>query len=209
MTGRTGFLGGHTVGLHLYHSPNPQFLSASVPVLTPFIDGYRRGGVGIHIWNVTQEMFNKYQKVLVLIALLERLSQLMCMQFQLVLVAAVIYVLALAFAKLSLIILYHRIISTKPMYKFALYVVTAIVCGYSIAIVFALIFACSPIQKNWDASITRGHCIDRDGLYIATAVTNIITDLALIILPIPVVFTLQMPRIQKLGLLMLFVIGCA
>lgn len=116
---------------------------------------------------------------------------------------------ALAFAKVSLIILYHRIMNRITLYKWALHTLSAIVCGYSIALVLALIFACNPIAKSWDVSITGGSCIDRNGVYIATAVTNIITDLALILLPVPVVITLQMPRIQKVGLLVLFTIGCA
>lgn len=130
-------------------------------------------------------------------------------RFQIVLVAAIVYVPALAFAKVSLIVLYHRIMNRTTLYKWALYILSGIVCGYSIALVLALIFACNPIAKSWDVSITGGSCIDRNGVYIATAVTNIITDLALILLPVPVVITLQMPRIQKVGLLMLFTIGCA
>jgi hypothetical protein len=40
-------------------------------------------------------------------------------------------------------------------------------------------------------------------------VTNIVTDFALIILPIPLVVSLQMPKIQKIYLVLIFVIGCA
>lgn len=116
---------------------------------------------------------------------------------------------ALAFAKVGLIILYHRIMNKRQIYKWALYFIAAVVCGYSIAIIFALVFACNPIQRTWDASITRGSCIDRNGLYIATAVTNIITDLALIVVPIPLVSGLHMPRMQKVGLIIMFTIGCA
>ena len=108
-----------------------------------------------------------------------------------------------------MIVLYHRIINQTTSYKWALYILSGVVCGYSIALVLALIFACNPIAKGWDVSITTGSCIDRNGVYIATAVFNIVTDLALIVLPIPVVMTLQMPRIQKIGLLLLFTIGCA
>ncbi|KAJ5975560.1 hypothetical protein N7481_009267 [Penicillium waksmanii] len=115
------------------------------------------------------------------------------------LVAAVVYVPALAFAKFGLVILYHRSMNKK----------SAVVGGYSIAIIFALIFTCNPIQRSWSSSITGGSRIDRNGLYIATAVTNIITDLALIVIPIPLLCGLHMPRMQKIGLLAIFAIGCA
>ena len=116
---------------------------------------------------------------------------------------------ALAFAKVALIILYHRIMERKPLYVWTLHIISAIVCGYSIAIIFALIFACNPIARGWDASITTGYCVNRSGLYIATAATNIATDLALIIVPIPLVLGLQMPKVQKFGLFAMFIVGCA
>ncbi|KAE8365929.1 hypothetical protein BDV27DRAFT_156360 [Aspergillus caelatus] len=146
------------------------------------------GGAGIHMWNVTPAMFDVYQKT--------------------ILAAAVIYLPALAFAKVGLIILYHRIINKQRGYKWALHIISGIICAYSIAISLALIFACNPIQRSWDSSITRGSCIDRAGLYIATAVTNIVSDLALIVVPVPLVLGLQMPRIQKVGLLGMFIVGC-
>ncbi|RJE18980.1 hypothetical protein PHISCL_08688 [Aspergillus sclerotialis] len=186
-----GVYGRHAGTVYLYEAfihPFLSFLSMFL-VLTYPPDSYKGGGVGIHIWNVTPDLFNKYQKV--------------------VLAAAVVYVPALAFAKVSMIVLYHRLMSRTTLYRWALYIISGIVCGYSISLVLALIFACNPVAKTWDVSITGGSCIDRNGVYIATAVFNIVTDLALIVLPVPVVITLQMPRIQKIGLLVLFTIGCA
>ncbi|KAJ5200132.1 hypothetical protein N7472_005336 [Penicillium cf. griseofulvum] len=141
------------------------------------------------MWNVTEEMFATYQKV--------------------ILAATVVYVPALAFAKMSLVFLCRRVMERQVAYTCALHIITAVVCGYSLALVFALIFACNPIAMTWDLSITDGSCISREGLYIATAVTNIVTDLALILLPIPLVVGLQMPRIQKCYFIIVFVVGCA
>jgi hypothetical protein len=96
----------------------------------------------------------------------------------------------------------------QKVYRWALYVIAGVVIGYSVAITFALIFACRPIQKAWNAAL-EGSCIDRNGLYAATAVTNTVTDVALLIVPLPVVISLNMPTIQKIGLLFMFVIGGA
>jgi hypothetical protein len=100
-------------------------------------------------------------------------------------------------------------VNKQPLYVWSLHIISAIVCGYSIAIVFALIFACNPIERGWNAAITTGYCVNRNGLYIATAVTNIVTDIALLVFPFPLVLGLQMPRIQKVGLLIMFIVGCA
>lgn len=82
------------------------------------------------------------------------------------------------------------------------------VVGYSVAIAFALIFACRPIARAWNTGI-HGTCIDQKGLYTATAVTNTVTDVALLIVPLPVLASLNMPTIQKVGLFFMFVVGCA
>lgn len=81
-----------------------------------------------------------------------------------------------------------------------------IIALYSIGIFFALIFACDPISMSWDVRV-KGTCINRPALYIATAVANIISDLVLFCLPIPIVVRLQVPRRQKIGLFFIFGVG--
>lgn len=41
----------------------------------------------------------------------------------------------------------------------------------------------------------------------ATAVLNMATDILLLVLPIPMVVKLQMPRVQKAGLICIFGVG--
>ncbi|CAL5875176.1 uncharacterized protein PFLUO_LOCUS9480 [Penicillium psychrofluorescens] len=146
------------------------------------------GGVGSHMWNVSKQTYGEYEKYL--------------------LSTSILYVPALALAKISLIILYHRIMKKQKIYVMALHAITAVVMGYSISIIFALILACHPVSRNWDPTV-EGECVNRTALYIATAVTNIVTDLALITLPIPLVLRLNMPRSQKVYLFLMFVVGCA
>jgi hypothetical protein len=84
-----------------------------------------------------------------------------------------------------------------------------LVVGYNIALVFPLIFTCTPIMKNYDLFITTGSCLNRTPLYMATAVLNMITDIMLLVLPIPMIIKLQMPRVQKAGLICIFGVGSA
>ncbi|PYH31024.1 uncharacterized protein BO87DRAFT_365970 [Aspergillus neoniger CBS 115656] len=152
------------------------------------IYGYKHGGMGVHFWNVTPAVYDVYVKV--------------------VLAAAIIYVPALALAKISLVILYYRILCQKRYQQWILYGIAFVVSSYSFALVLAFIFGCHPIQKGWDISVT-GTCVNQYALYVATAVLNIISDIALILVPIPTVLGLNMPGIQKLGLLLMFMVGCA
>lgn len=125
-----------------------------------------------------------------------------------VLAAAIIYIPCLAFAKISLLMLYYRLLSTMRGWAYTIYFIAFIILGYSLALALALIFACSPIQKGWNASISSGSCINRPGVYLATAITNTLSDLVLILIPIRVVWGLQMRLMQKLGVVAMFCIGC-
>lgn len=101
---------------------------------------------------------------------------------------------------------YFRL-SPQRWFKISVWSTAVFISGYTIGIFFAVMFACHPIAMNWDVTITEGKCINRPGLYIATAITNIISDVILFILPLPMVLQLQMPFKQKVGLMGILTIG--
>lgn len=125
------------------------------------------------------------------------------------LVAATIYIPALVFSKIAMIFLYYRILAMEKWWKWTLRIIAFIIAGYGIALIISIIFGCSPIQKSWDAAITGGHCINRPAVYMAIAVTNTVSDVVLIIIPIPIVYRLKLPFSQKLGVACIFGVGCA
>ncbi|QMW28917.1 hypothetical protein G4B84_004252, partial [Aspergillus flavus NRRL3357] len=150
--------------------------------------GFEHAGYGYHISQLPLSVLSRFRK---------------CM-----LAAPVIYVPALAFAKLALLMLYYRLLqATHTLYVYVIYAVGFIIAGYSLALPLALIFGCSPIQKSWDITITTGSCINTAGVYLATAITNTISDVILLLLPIPVVWGLRLPVIQKVGVLCMFGVG--
>ncbi|KAL4860828.1 hypothetical protein BDV12DRAFT_191474 [Aspergillus spectabilis] len=155
---------------------------------TLILYGYDHGGIGVHIWNLTVPTFNVFQKA--------------------VLAAAIIYIPALAFAKLAIIMLYYRLLNPLQPYRYLLWFIAAIITSYSVALMLALIFACHPIERAWNVAITTGSCIDRPAVYLATAITNTVSDVILIIVPIPAVIGLHLPRIQKIGVICIFAVGC-
>lgn len=104
--------------------------------------------------------------------------------------------------------LYYRLLSTFRIWQYTIYLVAFVIAGYSTALTLALIFACSPIEKGWNSSITQGSCINRPGVYLATAISNTVSDVILILIPIRVVWRLRMPLIPKLGVIIIFGIGC-
>ncbi|RAL63088.1 hypothetical protein DID88_004172 [Monilinia fructigena] len=142
--------------------------------------------MGVHAWEISIEKYNMYSK--------------------LIMSASVIYVPCLGLSKFSLLLFYNRL-SPVRWFRIAVYFLMFVVLGYSFAIIFALIFPCHPVAMNWDVTITDGKCVNRAATYTATAAMNIATDLALLTLPIPMIADLRMPRVQKVGLIIIFVVG--
>lgn len=127
---------------------------------------------------------------------------------QLILLAPVIYAPCTGFAKLTLLILYRRL-SPVRWFVWAVNASILVVVGYTIGIFFSLIFACTPIEKSWNATMTTGTCINRPALYITTAALGVATDVVLIVLPARTIIGLQMRLAQKAGLIFIFTVGSA
>lgn len=65
---------------------------------------------------------------------------------------------------------------------------------------------CRPVEKNWDPT-APGVCGDRVSGYTAVSVVNVVVDLLMLLLPLPMVFNLQVKKGYKVGLFSVFGIG--
>lgn len=126
----------------------------------------------------------------------------------LVYISAPIYMMCNGFVKISLLTFYLHL-SPQKWFRVCTWISIGIVALYTIIITFLMFFNCNPPQKQFDFSVVGGSCIDAAILYMATAVSNIVTDVILFILPIPMVYQLHMPRFQKFGAIIVFGIGSA
>lgn len=65
---------------------------------------------------------------------------------------------------------------------------------------------CVPVAKFWDSDLD-GYCLDREALWFSNSAMHIASDLVILFLPIPVIKTLQLPRRQRIALMMVFALG--
>jgi hypothetical protein len=79
--------------------------------------------------------------------------------------------------------------------------------AYSVAAAIGTALACSPTAYFWDRSIQGGHCFNLLAFWMTNAVVTIVTDIALCVLPIPLLLTLRLPHWQKYTLLLVFMLG--
>ncbi|OAG12116.1 uncharacterized protein CC84DRAFT_1080938 [Paraphaeosphaeria sporulosa] len=117
----------------------------------------------------------------------------------------IVYYLSLGFTKVSILLQYRRVFSTRK-FQIACDVVLAVVVVYAFWTVLSSIFGCKPIQAFW----TLKHpfkCLDQFTVWFFNGAMNILTDLSIIVLPMPVIRKLNLPRRQKQALIGIFAIG--
>ena len=82
------------------------------------------------------------------------------------------------------------------------------VASYTIIIAGLLLFGCQPIRAAWDPyTFATGKCVNLTVLYITIAVANIVSDVVLFVIPIPMIVRLKMPMAQKVGAAIMFGVG--
>lgn len=110
------------------------------------------------------------------------------------------------FIKFSLFFQYYRLIQEVPYYRLFYIGIMAIVGGWVISQEFILIFSCTPIRAYWDRS-AGGHCLDGNLIGWMNSVGNIVTDVIVLLLPIPVVWRLNLKRGKRWAVMGVFTLG--
>lgn len=88
----------------------------------------------------------------------------------------------------------------------ATWIVTALVAELALQVSISTNLQCIPISYTWDLSIT-GKCIDYGKEALAAYIINIVTDLIILSMPIPLVWKLQTSKQKKRGLMVVFAAG--
>ena len=112
--------------------------------------------------------------------------------------------------KTSLLFLYRAVLTlNNPRFKLAWYAVGAYVLAFTFTSILVTLLQCTPIHYGWDrfSRPMQGHCVNLKAEVLATSVLNTLGDVALLILPIPTLWNLQMPLKQRLGLVVMFLLG--
>ena len=108
------------------------------------------------------------------------------------------YVPMVLLVKTSLIYIMIRLWSPYRRKVIALYSFLAFIVSYYTVILFIKIFNCNPIRLFWDVNDYEGKCLNRTAIIITDSSISVITDLAILIFPIILAWTLHMPLSRKL-----------
>ncbi|CAG8048755.1 unnamed protein product [Penicillium olsonii] len=116
-----------------------------------------------------------------------------------------IYVTALAITKISILLMYARIFPTRG-FRIASIILGVVSISWAIAIIFVSVFQCTPIKRAWDPT-TPGTCINLKASFIGNAVPNIVTDIAILSLPVRAVWGLHANLVHRLSVIGMFLLG--
>jgi hypothetical protein len=82
-----------------------------------------------------------------------------------------------------------------------------IVSLWSASQLLGISFLCVPLQAVWDPRI-KGKCFQHEiVMWYVNGIVHIVIDLAIIVMPLPIVWKLQLPLAQKLLLSGIFGLG--
>lgn len=124
---------------------------------------------------------------------------------QFIWIASLGYSAAITLMKATVLLQYRRIF---PLPNFQRY------CDISLAFVFiwaltgalGTLLICLPIKRNWDP-LEPTNCGSRIYFWEVYAILHLITDAFILILPLPLLNTLPLPRVQKGVLMAVFCLG--
>ncbi|KAJ5964245.1 uncharacterized protein N7479_004121 [Penicillium vulpinum] len=125
--------------------------------------------------------------------------------FQLGFANAFIYTGCIAFIKFSILALYKRLFAVRHM-TIAVNFMFGFIALWVVGVYVAGALLCIPVSKFWNPSI-EGACLDPAKFYYGMQIPNIISDIILLIMPMNVVWTLPIPKSQKMLLSGVFLVG--
>jgi hypothetical protein len=116
-----------------------------------------------------------------------------------------IYLVSATAAKLSILLFYTRIFKERR-FTFWLRVLIFLTIIHYLGDQFVIIFECVPIQALWDPFVT-GTCIDLIKFFVATGGINVGLDAAILLLPLPMIWALEIEKHHKIALSGVFLLG--
>ena len=125
--------------------------------------------------------------------------------------SAIVYCVVVFFIKLSILLQYLRIFAPTRKGNMFMFIGAQLciwinLIFYSVVTVFS-IWLCTPRAKIWNPLLEGGHCFNASKIFLATGIFNVISDFVILILPMPAVWKLQLPRKRKFLMTAIFGMG--
>ncbi|KAF3761966.1 hypothetical protein M406DRAFT_221657, partial [Cryphonectria parasitica EP155] len=166
------------------------YIIISAIVLAAVVYALAGLGLGSHVWDLAD---GALQQIL-----------------RLFYISEIIYVAALALTKTSIISMYLRIFDPHKHYRFACHAALLFILLPSMAVLLATILSCRPISYFWDRNplqVPHGKCLNVVALAYANSGLAVAQDIILIVLPVGMLWRLNISRRRKVLIALIFAVG--
>ncbi|ESZ94893.1 integral membrane protein [Sclerotinia borealis F-4128] len=151
--------------------------------------GITTGGIGYHVVDVA--VYNPTALIL---------------WAKILVIGAITYTNACCVPKIVILCLYLRIFTGKYS-RLTCYILISVILSVAVADTIAAAVMCLPLNYLWDKSIPGGKCVNIPALYRYGSLPNAVTDIFILVVPIPTVWRLQVEMKVKIGLTITFATG--
>ena len=124
---------------------------------------------------------------------------------QLFVPAQLLWAAANSCVKASILSLYIALFPTTTFCRLC-YGTLAATAAYFVMVLVEAFALCKPVQYNWDKSI-EGDCTGENIAYLVAGIVNLTIDTFIVILPMPMVFRLQMTLPKRIAVAAMFSLG--
>lgn len=122
-----------------------------------------------------------------------------------------LYILIIMLVKISLLVFLYRIFGVDAKFRYTTWVVGTIVTIWSVVSILLAIFSCRPLGATFNLELRidpKTVCYPESYIVILYyGLCNIITDFALLVMPMPMLWKMKMARAKKIGVACVFATG--
>ncbi|KAF4445629.1 integral membrane protein [Fusarium austroafricanum] len=130
-------------------------------------------------------------------------------------IGEIAYSLTLSAVKWSILAFYWRIFGSTYLIRVPIWTLLGLVTAWCIAVLGVIIFQCSPPRALWERFDPVSPMppdefvcdIDANKFFYGNSIPSIITDIFIILLPLPSIIKLQLPILQKVAVVFIFTLG--
>lgn len=159
-------------------------------------------GGGNHVWEVTKDKMVGFQQV----QFFEAYVMVVADDFQALYADTIIYGLAAWFTKTTLLLIVIRVFAPYRGVVIFIYVFIGLMLCYYLPVMIIKARICNPISALWIPDLPAT-CLDRVKLFYCDTVMSAFTDVVILLLPIPLVWSLNMSFKRKLRIVALLGAG--
>ncbi|KAK1580371.1 uncharacterized protein LY79DRAFT_304934 [Colletotrichum navitas] len=118
----------------------------------------------------------------------------------------ILWAISLSLCKIAILLLYSKIFTTHAM-AMAARIMTGFTALWTVATILVAFLICRPLSDNWLLDLKSRNCGNQPAADGTMGVLNMITDIAVLIMPIPHLWKLRLETYKKVALIVTFSLG--